>query len=147
MEIAIDSSVMVGLLVPNDHRHVQAVSLWEAIESGGHTGIYFDCVAAETVSVALRRLHERRLVNEIGPFLNQFDSQIPPEVITWVLPDVSRLYSEIIGLIRDTSGTLNFNDGLIALACRERGIPAIASFDEDFDRVSWLQRLASPEDL
>jgi predicted nucleic acid-binding protein len=42
---------------------------------------------------------------------------------------------------------LNFNDALLALACRERNIPAIASFDADFDQVSWLRRLATPVDL
>jgi predicted nucleic acid-binding protein len=39
------------------------------------------------------------------------------------------------------------NNSLIALACRQRGIGAIASFDGDFDDVTWLRRLALPEDL
>ncbi|MFQ6016158.1 MAG: PIN domain-containing protein [Anaerolineae bacterium] len=39
---------------------------------------------------------------------------------------------------------MNFNDALIALACRERGIPAIASFDADFEQVAWLRHLAPP---
>ncbi len=47
----------------------------------------------------------------------------------------------------DSIGALNFNDALIALACRERGIPSIASFDADFDQVPWLRRLARPEDV
>ena len=38
-------------------------------------------------------------------------------------------------------------DALIALACRERGIPRIASFDADFDQVEWLQRLTKPADV
>ncbi|NJN93567.1 MAG: PIN domain-containing protein [Anaerolineales bacterium] len=42
---------------------------------------------------------------------------------------------------------MNFNDALIALSCRERNITAIASFDSDFDRVSWFNRLARPEDI
>jgi len=42
---------------------------------------------------------------------------------------------------------LNFNDALIALACRERDIKAIASFDGDFDQVDWLRRLSTPEDI
>jgi predicted nucleic acid-binding protein len=63
------------------------------------------------------------------------------------LPDAPRLYPEIIALIRSSSGVLNFNDALIALACRERGIEAIASFDGDFDQVDWLRRLSRPEDL
>jgi predicted nucleic acid-binding protein len=52
-----------------------------------------------------------------------------------------------LDLIRSSSGELNFNDALIALACRERGIPAIASFDADFDQIPWLQRIARPEDI
>lgn len=97
MEIVIDSSVLVGLLVPNDLWHPQAVALWEAIK--------------------------------------------------WILPDVPHLYLEGLDLIRSSSGALNFNDALIALACRERGIPAIASFDADFDQVAWLRRLARPKDV
>ena len=44
-------------------------------------------------------------------------------------------------------GMLNFHDALIALACQERGIHVIASFDGDFDQVKWLRRLASLEDV
>ena len=69
------------------------------------------------------------------------------DTITWVLPDVPRLYAKVIGLMQSSGGELNFNDALIALACRERDISAIASFDADFDQVSWLHRLATPADL
>ena len=46
MEIAIDSSVLVGLLVPNDLWHTQAVALWKAIKAAGYDYIgsvyYYD---------------------------------------------------------------------------------------------------------
>jgi predicted nucleic acid-binding protein len=67
--------------------------------------------------------------------------------LTWILPDVPRLFREVLEVVSSSSGALNFNDALIALACRERGIEAIASFDEDFDKVGWLYRLAKMEDL
>jgi predicted nucleic acid-binding protein len=38
--------------------------------------------------------------------------------------------------MKSSGGELNFNNALIALACRERNIPAIVSFDADFDNVS-----------
>lgn len=76
--------------------------------------------------------------------LNALTSQYP---LTWILPDVPRLYPEVLELMRTTSGELNFNDALLALVCRERGIPAIASFDADFDQVAWLKRVANPEDV
>ena len=63
------------------------------------------------------------------------------------MKDVPRLYPHVLDLIRASSGELNFNDALIAIACRERDIPGIASFDADFDHVTWLQRVAEPADV
>ena len=64
-----------------------------------------------------------------------------------MLPDVPVLYDDVVELVRSSRGELNFNDALIALSCHHRGIPWIASFDRDFDSVSWLQRLGKPEDF
>ena len=147
MEIAIDSSVLVGLLVPNDLWHVRAVALWKAVKAAGHVGLFFDCVAAEAISVAVRRMHEKGRTAEVAPLLDRLNAQVPLDTITWILPDVPHLYPRVLHLIRSSSGELNFNDALIALACQERGIPAIASFDADFDRVDWLKRVAEPADL
>jgi predicted nucleic acid-binding protein len=147
VEVVIDSSVLVGLLVPNDLWHSQAVALWEAIKAAGHVGLFLDCVAAESVSVATRRLQEKGRLADVQPLLDRLNVQVPSEAITWVLPDVPHLYPEVLDLIRSSSGALNFHDALIALACRERSIPAIASFDADFDQVAWLRRLARPEDV
>jgi predicted nucleic acid-binding protein len=147
VEVVIDSSVLVGLLVPNDLWHSQAVALWEAIKAAGHVGLFLDCVAAESVSVATRRLQEKGRLADVQPLLDRLNVQVPSEAITWVLPDVPHLYSAVLDLIRSSSGALNFHDALIALACRERDILAIASFDADFDQVGWLRRLARPEDV
>lgn len=147
MKVVIDSSALVALLVPNDLWHDQAIATWEAVKAKGHTGLYFDCVVAESISAAARRLHEKGLSAEVQALLDRLDDQVPRDAITWILPDAPRLYPEALELIRSSSGALNFNDALISLACRERGIPAIASFDDDFDEIAWLRRLACPEDL
>jgi predicted nucleic acid-binding protein len=57
------------------------------------------------------------------------------------------LYDDILALIGASLGELNFNDALIALACRERGIAVVASFDADFDAVAWLQRIERSEQI
>jgi predicted nucleic acid-binding protein len=147
IEVAIDSSLLVGLIYPNDNWHSRAVELWTAIKTVGHTGIFFDCVATEAVSAATRRLHEKNRLSDINRLLDQLNIYVPLESITWILPDVPRLYPEVLNLMQSSDGALNFNDALIALACREREIPAIASFDADFDQVDWLRRLALPDDL
>lgn len=147
MKVVMDSSVLVGLLVPNDLWHTQAVAVRDALLATGAELLYLDCVTTESVSVAVRRLHEKKLATEIEPLLDELNVQIPAERITWILPEVPRLYAEALDLVRSSLGALNFNDALIALACRERDIPAIASFDADFDQVAWLRRLSGPEDI
>jgi len=147
MEVVIDSSVLVGLLVPNDMWHTQAVAVRDALLAAGAELLYLDCVITESVSVAVRRLHEKKLLAEVETLLDELNTQIPPASITWILPEVPRLYAEALDLIRSSLGALNFHDALIALACREREVPAIASFDADFDQVAWLRRLGAPEDV
>ena len=147
MEIVVDSSVLVGMLVPNDVWHERTVELWAVIEANGHQAIVLDCVVAEAISVAVRRLREKGFVAKVQSLLDGLDTYVPYDMITWILADTRRLYSQILGLVRSSSGELNFHDALIALACRERNIPAIASFDADFDQVPWLQRIARPEDI
>ena len=147
MKVAIDSSVLVALINPRDLWRKQALALRDALLTVGDELFYFDCVAAESVSAAARRLYEKGLAAEVEALLDRLNAQVPRDTITWILPDAPRLYAEALDLIRSSSGALNFNDALIALACRERGIPAIASFDDDFDAVAWLRRLTRPEDI
>ncbi len=147
MKIAIDTTVLVGLFVPNDTWHLRALALFEALEAGRHKPVFFDCVMGEALSVAIRRLYEKHLTEEVEPFLDRVESRIPSSALNWLFPDVPRLYGDILALIRQSGGELNFNDALIALGCRERAIEAIASFDADFDRVPWLHRVAEPDDL
>jgi predicted nucleic acid-binding protein len=147
MDIAFDTSLLVGLLDPQDLWHDQAVGLETALQSAGFQAVYFDCVIAETVSIATRRLREEKRFAEIGALLDRIIANFPPETITWIGADVPALQSDVLSLVRASQGELNFNDALIALACQEREIGLIASFDRDFDRVSWLRRLAEPDDV
>jgi predicted nucleic acid-binding protein len=147
MRIGIDTSVIVGLLDSRDTWHPSAVELQGALTAAELSLVYFDCTLAETVSTMARRLREKRREAELPGLLDRLSANFPPETITWILPDVPRLYEQVLGLIRSSSGELGFNDGLIALACRERGIQALASFDRDFDNIPWLVRAATPGDV
>lgn len=147
MNVALDSSVLVALLNPNDVWHDRAVTLQEVVARAETTVIYFDCVVAESVSAVARRLHEKGRGAEIEGLLQRLETHVPTDLITWILPDAPRLYAETIGLVRSSQGELNFNDALISLACRERQIEAIVSFDPDFDKVAWLRRIAAADQV
>jgi predicted nucleic acid-binding protein len=146
-EVGIDTSVLIGLLDPKDIWHDPARTLKMALQARQADVAVFDCVLVEAISTMSRRIHEQRRVADLDRLLNRILTDYPPGDILWVLPDVPVLYTDIIELVRSSHGELNFNDALIALSCRHRGIPFIASFDQDFDNIAWLQRLTEPDDL
>ena len=144
MRVAVDTSVLVALCVPDDIWHSQAISLVSDLRQRQAAIIYFDCVVAEALTAAVRRLHEQRTAECIPAALQRFRHELPAAAITWVLQDTERMYEPSLTLVEQSSGVLNFHDVLIALACREREIPVIASFDPDSDLIPWLNRLTSP---
>jgi predicted nucleic acid-binding protein len=145
--VGIDTSVLIGLLDPRDVWHGPAVVLKQALQAHQAEVAMFDCVLAEAVSTMARRIHEQRRPADLDLLLTRIGDDYPSDGILWVLPDVPVLYHDIFDLVRSSRGALNFNDALIALSCRLRDIPLVASFDQDFDDVDWLKRVAQPDDL
>jgi len=74
--------------------------------------------------------------------MDEISARIPTNNIVWTSPQWPRLYADILALVRQTYGVLNFNDALIALLCQESGIQVIASFDQGFDAVPGLTRIS-----
>ncbi len=146
-KITLDTSVLIGLLDSKDVWHRPAVALKQAMQAHQADVAVFDCVLAEAISAMARRIHEKRRTADLDQLVVRILTDYPADDILWVLPDVPVLYGEIVELVRSSRGELNFNDALIALSCRHRSIPFIASFDRDFDNVAWLRRLAQPDAL
>jgi predicted nucleic acid-binding protein len=145
--VAIDTSVLIGLVDARDVWHSAALQLQTALRTAQLAPVHFDCTVAEALSTLARRLREQRRAQELSGLFARIETTLPPEQLTWLFPDVPRLYGQIIALMRTSDGELNFNDGLIALACRERQIRLLASFDQDFDRLPWLIRVATPAEV
>lgn len=60
MQVAVDSSILVGLLNPDDRWHEAAVCLRQALLDDDKELFYFDRVVAEAASTAIRRLYKKR---------------------------------------------------------------------------------------
>ena len=99
MRVAVDTSVLVALFVPDDTWHSQAMSLVRDLRQTQAAIIYFDCVVAEALSAAVRRLHERRQAERIPAVLQRFRHELPAAAITWILQDTERMYEPILTLV------------------------------------------------
>ena len=133
----IDSNVLVALIDTRDALHSKASRLLEQ----KHNLVYFDCVLNETLSVFGRRLEEQKRSHEFIELVERMQMRIPETLIVWTSQDVQRLYANIIALMKQSGGKLNFHDALIALKCQELQIEFLLSFDQDFDTLRWLKRV------
>jgi predicted nucleic acid-binding protein len=146
-DIVVDTNVLVAQVDNHDKWHAQAQKTGSKLKALGYASVYLDCVMNESVGVLARRTVEQKRPSDFLPTLSALQLKVPDDAITWVSKETERLYNDIINLIRQTDGKLNFHDALIALCCQELGIQFIFSFDRDFDDVDWLTRIAEEGDI
>ena len=147
IQVGLDTSYVLGLIDEQDLWHAPAVILHAALDTSEYVVYVFDCVLAEVVSLLARRTHEQRRRATFSDLAARLQTRFPTKSITWLYPDLPADYDDILTLVSQTRGELNFNDALITIACRKRGIAWLASFDTDFDRVAGLKRISQPADL
>lgn len=140
----LDSSFLVALIDEKDKRRNTAVLIQKALKKKKARLVYLDCAVNEMISVIAWRLEEKGRSQEFTLALQKMEQAIPAERITWMYPEVRRLYPEILVVIKEHEGKLNFHDALILLAAREMDIPHIVSFDQDFDEVEGIERIGKP---
>jgi predicted nucleic acid-binding protein len=142
--VALDTNVVVALVDDRDTWHATAMTIRDALIEVQTQLVYFDCVLHETIGVIGRRTAEQKRPEQFDRLLDGLTAMMPPARITWVGGAAQSWFQEIIRLCRANHGTLNFHDALIALACQDLGVRFLASFDPDFDNISWLTRIHEP---
>ncbi len=147
IKVGLDTSFVIGLLDEQDVWHSPAKLLQDVLDSKDCRTFIFDCVLAEVISTLARRTHEKRRSTDFSELTARIKNRFPTKVITWLYPDLPGMFDSVTALVEQSGGELNFNDALIAISCQQRGIPYLASFDSDFDRVNKLTRISSPDDL
>lgn len=71
-----------------------------ALLDAGLTPVYFDCVAAEAISAAARRLREKDRAAEVPALIDRLNDRVPQENLTWILPDVPDFYHSALEIMR-----------------------------------------------
>ncbi|RLI77056.1 ribonuclease VapC [Archaeoglobales archaeon] len=138
-KIFIDTNVIIDLLRGREN----TVSFFKRVEAGDINGFTNRIVFLETIHVYLilttgkgplnlRKKPEFVKSADISPILDIFE-------ILYILP-TDRIEEKDITEIITKYGLLP-NDALIAATCKHYGIKRIATFDEDFKRVDFLEIL------
>ena len=139
--IVIDTNVLVALLDSRDVHHQRAVSLVRRLQQSDFSEAIMDCIVNEVYTVFARRCLERgRSFSDITRAIKQKLESL--ETIA-AYSMVDRYHARIIDLMITTNGLLNYHDALICLTMKSKKLHQIATFDRDFENVSWLTILAS----
>lgn len=144
--VLIDSNVLVALLDRRDVWHPSATELERSI-SEKTIRVIPDIVVIETVSVIGRRLQERKRSDLFAEFVASLRSILLSSKLIWLTPLVPSYYDNILDLMVQQSGALSFNDCLIALYLQTRRYRYLLSFDADFDRLPFITRVSSRQDV
>jgi len=136
----LDSSFLIGYFDRSDVWHSRASKIFRA---GALEGIILDCVLNEVTSVLGRRAEQKGKTREYRLLIETVLKDVPEDKIVWTYPTVPRFYREILDLMQEYKGALSFHDCLIVLTAREKNVRKLVSFDEDFDRVPWVERVSS----
>jgi predicted nucleic acid-binding protein len=150
-EVVLDANVIVAFLDANDSLHERAIQLLQRLESQDDEVALVDICVGEAISVLCRRARERR-----GGTGTPGPAKAPPDLraaldrvrqwatdgtMVWVAHHSERLVTNVLDVIEDTRGRLNFNDALLVVLQREGVIHDVASFDEGFEVESSFRRV------
>lgn len=137
----IDANVLLALIDEKDKWHSEAKSITRDLKDKRWNIIYLDCVVNEVISALGRRLEERKKSQDFAEIIRKLEELVPEEKIEWLYPDVPEIYSDIMELVMEKQGKLNFHDALIALFSKEHNLSYLISFDVDFDEIEWITRI------
>lgn len=142
-----DANFLVAFIDKNDKWHEKAIAIHEHIRIKGFGIIYFDCVANEVISVLGKRFEEKGREEEFKKIMGKFKEVVLKRKLSWIYPGIIKYYDEILDLMANSKGKLNFHDSLIAIAAEDMAIEYIVSFDQDFDEIEWLIRIKDVKDI
>jgi predicted nucleic acid-binding protein len=142
-EVVLDANVLVALLYQADVHHDRAQDLVDRLERDGSTVAMLDFLVYEAVSVLCRRARERKTSPpDLAAVLTAVRGWFRDGQVRAAAHEATRLVDDVLDVIDQTGGTLNFNDALVAVLQREGSIDQLASFDPGFDALPDFRRIS-----
>jgi predicted nucleic acid-binding protein len=142
-EVVLDANVLVALLYQADVHHNRARELTDRLEREGHIVVMIDFLVYEAVSVLCRRARERKTSPpDLAAVLTAVRGWFRYGQVQTVAQEAALLVDEVLDVIDQTGGVLNFNDALLAVLKREGAIDQLASFDPGFDLLPDFGRIS-----
>jgi len=129
-KIVLDASVLVGHLDQHDSLHARAEELGERIRANGDVPQAIDLLVHEAVSVLCRRARERKQrAPNLPDILRKVRIWFERGQVAFTQAKLEGLFPEVLDVIDETGGTLNYNDAALVVLQQRGHIGDVATFD------------------
>jgi len=142
-EVVLDANVIVALLYEEDALHQRANELIDRLERDGHVVALMDFLVGEAISVLCRRARERKTSPpDLRKAIAAVRTWFREGHVRGMAQEAVRSVDDVLDVVEQTDGALNFNDALLVVLERKGLIDDLASFDPGFDAVSDFRRIS-----
>ncbi len=129
-KVILDANVIIGHLDHYDSLHDRAEALAERIRATGDTLQIIDLTLQEAVSVLCRRATQRRQrPPNLSQILQKVRGWFEEGLVGFTQSKLEPLFSEVLDLIEQSGGSLNYNDAALVVLQQRGLIGDVATFD------------------
>ena len=129
-DIALDANILIGLLDRSDVQNSRAEALYAQIREAGDDPVTLDSIAQEAVSVLCRRSCERkRNAPDLPRILDEVRGWFEQGQVAFIQREIENLYPNILDVIGQSGGKLNFNDAALVVLQQQGFIGDVATLD------------------
>jgi predicted nucleic acid-binding protein len=141
--ILIDTNCFVSLLDKSDKWNKTSVEIYAELNKLNVNLLITDIVLNEAINVICKRLENKGRSNEMKDFLGLIEKKFTSDSIVWISEEIKKYHHQIIRLVSDNNGLLNYNDCFLIVYMQKNKIKNIVSFDNDFDSIDDINRISN----
>lgn len=139
-EILIDTNALISFFDSSDKWYQKIISIFEKLTHTPIQIIVTDIVLNETINVLCKRYENKNKSKEIEVLIKKIEKDYN-ENITWISEDIKIYHKEILKLVKNSLGLLNYNDCFLISYMLKNKIKYIISYDHDFDTIKGIVRI------
>jgi predicted nucleic acid-binding protein len=141
--ILVDTNCFVSLLDISDKWNKTSVEIYTELNKLSVNLLLTDIVLNEAINVICKRLENKGRSNEMKEFLGLIEKKFTSDSIVWISEEIKKYHRQIIKLVSDNNGLLNYNDCFLIVYMQKNKIKNIISFDNDFDSIDGINRISN----